>query len=142
MISQTSGHGDFRLPQERAHRFGGEISRGELLVGAFIADGRDEVLTATRENLRAGATQIKVMAGGAAASAYDREADAVDDARPGPQAGDPRQRAAARALPVRVTPIRAGWAWSRKARSPTSCWSTVTRSRRSICCWTRERPSW
>jgi imidazolonepropionase-like amidohydrolase len=29
------------------------------------------VLTATRENLRAGATQIKVMAGGGAASAYD-----------------------------------------------------------------------
>jgi imidazolonepropionase-like amidohydrolase len=38
---------------------------------SFIADGRDEVLTATRENLRAGASQIKVMAGGGAASAYD-----------------------------------------------------------------------
>ena len=37
----------------------------------FIADGRDEVLTATREDLRAGASQIKVMAGGGAASAYD-----------------------------------------------------------------------
>ena len=36
-----------------------------------IADGRDEVLTATRENLRFGATQIKVMAGGGAASEYD-----------------------------------------------------------------------
>ena len=71
MISQTSGHGDFRYPHERARRFGGELSRGELLGGAFIADGRDEVLTATRENLRAGATQIKVMAGGGAASAYD-----------------------------------------------------------------------
>jgi imidazolonepropionase-like amidohydrolase len=71
MISQTSGHGDFRLLNERSRRFGGEISRGELLGGAFIADGRDEVLTATRENLRAGASQIKVMAGGGAASAYD-----------------------------------------------------------------------
>ena len=71
MISQTSGHGDFRTPDERAHRFGGEPSRGELLGAAFIADGRDEVLTATRENLRAGASQIKVMAGGGAASAYD-----------------------------------------------------------------------
>ena len=38
---------------------------------SFIADGRDEVLTATREDLRAGASQIKVMAGGGAASAYD-----------------------------------------------------------------------
>lgn len=37
----------------------------------LIADGRDEVLTATRENLRGGASQIKVMAGGGAASAYD-----------------------------------------------------------------------
>ncbi len=71
MISQTSGHGDFREPHERPHRFGGEFSRGELLGAAFIADGRDEVLTATRENLKNGATQIKVMAGGGAASAYD-----------------------------------------------------------------------
>ncbi len=71
MISQTSGHGDSRLPHERAHRFGGAISRGELLGANFIADGRDEVLTATRENLPAGASQIKVMAGGGAASPYD-----------------------------------------------------------------------
>ena len=71
MISQTSGHGDSRLPNERSRRFFGEISRGELMGANFIADGRDEVLTATRENLRAGASQIKVMAGGGAASAYD-----------------------------------------------------------------------
>ena len=71
MISQTSGHGDFRLPEEKSRRFGGKTSAGELMGVAFIADGRDEVLTATRENLRAGATQIKLMAGGGAASAYD-----------------------------------------------------------------------
>jgi len=71
MISQTSGHGDSRLPTERSRRFGGAVSRGELLGANFIADGRDEVLTATREDLRAGASQIKVMAGGGAASAYD-----------------------------------------------------------------------
>jgi imidazolonepropionase-like amidohydrolase len=71
MISQTSGHGDSRLPRERSRRFFGEVSRGELLGANFIADGRDEVLTATREDLRAGASQIKVMAGGGAASAYD-----------------------------------------------------------------------
>jgi imidazolonepropionase-like amidohydrolase len=71
MISQTSGHGDSRLPNERSRRFGGTVSRGELLGAGFIADGRDEVLTATRENLRRGASQIKVMAGGGAASAYD-----------------------------------------------------------------------
>ena len=71
MISQTSGHGDSRLPSERSRRFGGTVSRGELMGANFIADGRDEVLTATRENLRAGASQIKVMAGGGAASVYD-----------------------------------------------------------------------
>ena len=71
MVSQTSGHGDSRLPSERSRRFFGVASKGELLGVNFIADGRDEVLTATRENLRFGASQIKVMAGGGAASAYD-----------------------------------------------------------------------
>ena len=71
MISQTSGHGDFRAPNEKSRRFGGKASTGELLGAGFIADGRDEVLTATRENLRSGASKIKVMAGGGAASAYD-----------------------------------------------------------------------
>jgi imidazolonepropionase-like amidohydrolase len=71
MVSQTSGHGDSRLPSERSRRFFGTPSKGELLGINFIADGRPEVLTATRENLRYGASQIKVMAGGGAASAYD-----------------------------------------------------------------------
>ena len=71
MISQTSGHGDSRLPDERSRRFFGQASRGEELGVDFIADGRDEVLTATRENLRHGASQIKLMAGGGAATAYD-----------------------------------------------------------------------
>jgi imidazolonepropionase-like amidohydrolase len=71
MISQTSGHGDSRMPQERSRRFFGEASRGENLGVNFIADGRDEVLTASRENLRFGASQLKLMAGGGAATAYD-----------------------------------------------------------------------
>jgi imidazolonepropionase-like amidohydrolase len=36
-----------------------------------LADGRDEVLAATREQLRLGATQIKLMAGGGVASEFD-----------------------------------------------------------------------
>jgi len=71
MISQTSGHGDARLPEEKSRRWGGEVSKAELMGVGFIADGVPEVLTATRENLRSGATQIKVMAGGGAATAYD-----------------------------------------------------------------------
>lgn len=71
VISQTSGHGDFRLPSERSRRFFGKPSRAEELGATFIADGRDEVLTATRENLRFGASQIKLMAGGGSSSEYD-----------------------------------------------------------------------
>ncbi len=70
-VSQTSGHGDGRLPSEPSRRFTGHVTRGEKLGAGFIADGRDEVLTATRENLRFGASQIKVMAGGGAATLYD-----------------------------------------------------------------------
>lgn len=70
-ISQTAGHGDFRTPEERSRRFFGKASRAEELDATFIADGRDEVLTATRENLRFGASQIKLMAGGGTSSAYD-----------------------------------------------------------------------
>jgi imidazolonepropionase-like amidohydrolase len=70
-ISQTSGHGDSRLPTERSRRFFGEISRAEQFGATFIADGRDEVLTASRENLRFGASQLKLMAGGGASTPYD-----------------------------------------------------------------------
>lgn len=71
MISQTSGHGDLRLPEERSRRFFGPISKAENFGASFIADGKDEVLTAVRENLRFGASQIKLMAGGGTSSAYD-----------------------------------------------------------------------
>ncbi|MBV8709477.1 MAG: amidohydrolase family protein [Acidobacteriaceae bacterium] len=71
VISQTAGHGDFRTPDERSRRFFGKPSRAEEYGATFIADGRDEVLTATRENLRLGASQIKLMAGGGTSSAYD-----------------------------------------------------------------------
>lgn len=70
-ISQTAGHGDFRTPDEKSRRFFGKPSRAEVMGATFIADGRDDVLTATRENLRFGASQIKLMAGGGTSSAYD-----------------------------------------------------------------------
>ena len=71
LISQTAGHGDMRQPHERSRRFFGKPSMAEEMGVTFIADGRDEVLTAVRENLRRGASQIKVMAGGGTSSAYD-----------------------------------------------------------------------
>ncbi|WP_208543143.1 metal-dependent hydrolase family protein [Marilutibacter alkalisoli] len=70
-ISQTAGHGDMRQPHERSRRFFGKPSMAEEMGATFIADGRDEVLTAVRENLRMGASQIKLMAGGGTSSAYD-----------------------------------------------------------------------
>ncbi|WP_293880314.1 metal-dependent hydrolase family protein [Sphingobacterium sp. UBA1498] len=70
-ISQTAGHGDFRTPEEKSRRFFGVVSRAERYGATFIADGRAEVLTAVRENLRFGASQIKLMAGGGTSSAYD-----------------------------------------------------------------------
>ena len=71
MITQTSGHGDYRS--------GHDIPRGdnhpphftEQLGFAAIADGRAEVLRRVREQLMQGASQIKLAAGGGVASDYD-----------------------------------------------------------------------
>ena len=70
-ISQTGGHGDFRLPYEVPRGVAGHLSHGERLGGSAIADGVPEVTRATREQLMLGASQIKIMAGGGVASHYD-----------------------------------------------------------------------
>jgi imidazolonepropionase-like amidohydrolase len=70
-ISQTAGHGDFRRRPDRSRRWGGRLDRLEDLGLMILADGRDEVLAATREQLRLGATQIKLMAGGGVVSEFD-----------------------------------------------------------------------
>ncbi len=71
MISQTGGHGDFRLPHEVPRAASQGLSHTELTRTAAIADGADEVLRRTREQLMLGATQIKLMAGGGVTSIYD-----------------------------------------------------------------------
>ena len=73
MISQTSGHGDFGLVWEAPRYFGCGmgIPRFEQLEISRMADGVDEVLAATRYNLKKGASQIKLMAGGGVSSQYD-----------------------------------------------------------------------
>lgn len=70
-ISQTSGHGDFRMPHEVPRGSCGHLSHIELMGGAVIADGVSEVLRGVREQLMLGASQIKMMAGGGVSSAYD-----------------------------------------------------------------------
>lgn len=72
LISQTCGHGDMRNPNEiDTHLSGNCASAFELLGWSYLADGRPEVLNAVRENLRHGASQIKMMAGGGIATNYD-----------------------------------------------------------------------
>lgn len=70
-ISQTGGHGDFRLPNETPRGVVGYLSYSEIIGAAVIADGEAEVLRGAREMLRRGASQIKLMAGGGCASPYD-----------------------------------------------------------------------
>ena len=69
-ISQTGGHGDFGLPTDVPRKIG-ELSYTERNGMVAVADGADNVLMRTREQLRQGATQIKLMAGGGVSSNYD-----------------------------------------------------------------------
>ena len=69
-ISQTGGHGDFGLPTDVPRKIG-ELSYPERNGMVAVADGSDNVLMRTREQLRQGATQIKLMAGGGVSSNYD-----------------------------------------------------------------------
>jgi len=69
-ISQTSGHGDFRN-YSQTHPNMTDDKRFTDKYFTFLSDGPDEVTRSTREALRLGATQIKLMAGGGTASPYD-----------------------------------------------------------------------
>jgi len=67
-LSQTGGHGDLR-PRTRSVVSCACCEYGAGL--ARIADGVDEFRRAARDELRKGATQIKIMASGGVASPYD-----------------------------------------------------------------------
>lgn len=70
-ISQTGGHGDFRLLHEVPRAPGDSLSYIERIGITAIADGADQVLLRAREQLMRGASQVKFMAGGGVASMYD-----------------------------------------------------------------------
>jgi imidazolonepropionase-like amidohydrolase len=70
-ISQTSGHGDFGSPTDVPKDNARPLSYIERSGQTIVADGVEQVLIRTREQLRQGATQIKIMAGGGVSSAYD-----------------------------------------------------------------------
>ncbi|MCF8005365.1 MAG: amidohydrolase family protein [Chromatiaceae bacterium] len=69
-ISQSGGHGDFRLPSELPAA-PDAFSFSERVGAAVIADSPDAVRKRAREQLALGASQIKLMAGGGVASSYD-----------------------------------------------------------------------
>ena len=71
MISQSGGHGDFRMPHEVPAARNAPLSRGEATGGGMIADGPDEVRKRAREQLMLGASQLKLAAGGGVSSMYD-----------------------------------------------------------------------
>lgn len=71
MISQTSGHGDFLLPNDVPRDNAAPLDFTERFNFGILADGKEEVLKRVREQLRLGATQIKLAAGGGVSSNYD-----------------------------------------------------------------------
>jgi imidazolonepropionase-like amidohydrolase len=70
-LSQTRGHGDFRSQTDRAFRFSSTDNHMMRLEYSVLADGEAEVLSAAREQLGKGASQIKIMGSGGGASLYD-----------------------------------------------------------------------
>lgn len=71
MISQTGGHGDFLSPNAVPKDMAANLDFTERYNFGIIADGADQVLKRVREQLRLGATQIKLAAGGGVSSTYD-----------------------------------------------------------------------
>jgi imidazolonepropionase-like amidohydrolase len=66
-LSQTGGHADTGSFNDMP----GAVDDLERHGFGYIVDGKTEARRAARQNLRAGATQIKVMAGGGVASEFD-----------------------------------------------------------------------
>jgi len=70
IVSQTAGHGDWRSRHDPnpAHSGGSPYLAAD---NSILADGVDATLVAVRENLKDGATQIKIMGGGGVMSDFD-----------------------------------------------------------------------
>ena len=69
MISQTGGHGDFRMLSDIPST-PGELSYPERIGMSAIADSPDDVRKRTREQLLQGASQIKLTGGGGVSSPF------------------------------------------------------------------------
>ncbi len=71
MVSQTSGHGDFRSTIDIPRSYSRDLTPQERLGTVAIADGKAQVMQRVRENLMHGAAFIKLMGGGGVASPSD-----------------------------------------------------------------------
>jgi imidazolonepropionase-like amidohydrolase len=67
-LTQTGGHGDFRLMSQPTNYYSCGAERNVL---AIHADGVDECMKAAREELRKGASHIKIMGSGGVLSPND-----------------------------------------------------------------------
>jgi imidazolonepropionase-like amidohydrolase len=71
LISQTSGHADWRTLNQDHPEFGGQRASLDRENYSKVVDGVPQVLAAARESLRHGASQVKLTAGGGYASQTD-----------------------------------------------------------------------
>jgi len=71
MISQTGGHADHSLDNEPSRLVGGAPDPAVRFGDMAVVDGVPKVLEAARDNLRRGATQIKIAVGGGFGSFAD-----------------------------------------------------------------------
>jgi imidazolonepropionase-like amidohydrolase len=71
MIAQTSGHFDYGSIDDIPVTADTPLSRTEKLGITIVANGVPEVLLRVRENLKQGASQIKIATGGGVSSNFD-----------------------------------------------------------------------
>lgn len=71
IISQTGGHGDFRLMTDIPSSPSDKLPQYMQVGHAVVADGPTEVLRRSREQLMRGASQLKLAAGGGVISSFD-----------------------------------------------------------------------
>jgi len=82
VVGPTNGHGDTRYPYTGHPRFDKVgMTPDRRLNFSYVADGEAEVLAATREILRQGASFIKIMAGGGVST----DADPIDSKQMTPE---------------------------------------------------------
>lgn len=70
-LSQFGGHGDANARHQNPREFGGPDNEMERFQYSRIVNGVPQVLTATRENLKRGASQIKMHLAGGVGTEFD-----------------------------------------------------------------------